>query len=951
MSATPINSTASTASKMPLQEGSGSNVFPATMADEERKLIQERRRVVAADSQLLSRVNRDEGCLGLALSGGGIRSATFCLGVLQHMARSKLLRAVDYLSTVSGGGYIGGFLGALFMRGRGFAMEEAKAASGDVAAVEKDSPVVHVEKLLGSNASPIIRWLRENGRHLAPNGAGDLLTALAVQLRNWTSVVVVMGISLLTIFLGTQVLRLVIDSVASLGFLAKMLKIPQGDLWLSPWLVPTVAVAAIAVMYGWGYWLVSKPSENAGRYLSKAATLVALIFSAWLGMKQEDYVAGTFKCIVGLGLGALLITLLEWIAALISLASQRQEKEGQPKERTLHRMFALRSNDGMELWRLLRNRCSISLKTCLVVTGCLLIFALIDTFGQSLYLAFTRGANLRAALAAVWTASGLALVFSFGDKVWAWIERFSGGKKVQPSLDLIALAAGILGVFVFLLNCDILAHACVWTFRKPGPGAFPDRQLLWAMLSGSAILACLFGRNLPFLNASSLQYLYGARLVRAYFGATNPRRHFPRKVAVVDTISGDDTSLSGYVPHNNGGPLHIINVTFNETCSGESQLEQRDRKGLQFAVGPAGLSVGARFHARWCDDGRYPRGSAIIPIPGGNPDNNFQMFPSPEPLKIFGYTLRRAPAARRVESLTVGHWIAISGAAFGTGMGHMTSLGLSLLAGLSNVRLGYWWDSQVSPRERRKNEVAPGKTGWGGRFFSWFLPVQSYLLDEWLARFHGPARRYWYLSDGGHFENTAVYELLRRRVPHIVCCDCGADPDYGFADIANLVRKARIDFGAEVRFVSKEKLRSASPEIPENVILQIGLPEEFNKKLKGRHQSHAIVAAVRFDSAADGENRFALILFLKPSLSGDEPLDLWEYDMHQKDFPQESTADQFFDEAQWESYRKLGEHIAGGTLIGGKNEAFWFTELCPKTIWEQVTPDNLSAGPNPAQSS
>ncbi len=949
MSATPSNSAAS---KTRLQEGIGLNVFPAIMADEEWKLILDRRRVTAADSQSPSSCNRDDGCLGLALSGGGIRSATFCLGVLQHMARGKLLRAVDYLSTVSGGGYIGVFLGALFMRGREFAIEEAKASNRDIAAAEKDPPAVHVEKFLGSNTSPIIHWLRENGRHLAPNGAGDLLTALAVQLRNWTSVVVVMGISLLTIFLGTQVLRLAIESVESLGFLAKMLKIPEGDLWLSPWLVPTVAAAAIAVMFGWGYWLISKPHENAGRHLSKVATLIALIFSAWLGLTQTDYIAGTFKCILGLGFGALLVSLLEGVAALISLVSQRRKKdERQPKELTFRRIFALRSNNGMELWRLLRNRCSISLKICLVVTGCLLAFAVIDTFGQSLYLAFMRGANLRAALTAVWTASGLALVFSLGDKVWAWIERFSGGKKIKPSLDLIALAAGILGVFVFLLNCDILAHACAWTFNRPGPGAFPDRQLLWIILSGCAILACLFGRNLPFLNASSLQYLYGARLVRAYLGATNPHRHFPRKVAVVDTISGDDSSLSVYAPHKNGGPLHIINVTFNETCSGESQLEQRDRKGLQFAVGPAGLSVGARFHARWCDDGRYPRGSAIIPIPGGSPDNNFQMFPQPEPLKIFGYTLRRASIIRRVESLTVGHWIAISGAAFGTGMGHMTSLGLSLLAGLSNVRLGYWWDSQVKPMERSKNEVAPGKTGWSGRFFSWLLPVQTYLLDEWLARFHGPARRYWYLSDGGHFENTAVYELLRRRVPHIICCDCGADPDYGFADIANLVRKARIDFGAEIRFISKDKLHSAHLDIPENVVRQIDLPEEFDKKLKRNRQSHAIVAAVRFDQASDAENRFGLILFLKPSLSGDEPLDLWEYDMHQKDFPQESTGDQFFDEAQWESYRKLGEHIAGSMLTGGKNDAFWFTELCPKTIWEYATSDNPLAEPHLAQSS
>src|ERR1700735_579509 len=50
--------------------------------------------------------------VGVAFSGGGIRSATFNLGVLQALAELKLLHRVDYLSTVSGGGYIGGWLAA-----------------------------------------------------------------------------------------------------------------------------------------------------------------------------------------------------------------------------------------------------------------------------------------------------------------------------------------------------------------------------------------------------------------------------------------------------------------------------------------------------------------------------------------------------------------------------------------------------------------------------------------------------------------------------------------------------------------------------------------------------------------------------------------------------------------------------------------------------------------------
>jgi predicted acylesterase/phospholipase RssA len=63
------------------------------------------------------------GLLGLACSGGGIRSATFNLGVLQGLARLGLLRRLDYLSTVSGGGYIGSWLSAWVYRAKGGILE------------------------------------------------------------------------------------------------------------------------------------------------------------------------------------------------------------------------------------------------------------------------------------------------------------------------------------------------------------------------------------------------------------------------------------------------------------------------------------------------------------------------------------------------------------------------------------------------------------------------------------------------------------------------------------------------------------------------------------------------------------------------------------------------------------------------------------------------------------
>jgi hypothetical protein len=68
---------------------------------------------------------------------------------------------------------------------------------------------------------------------------------------------------------------------------------------------------------------------------------------------------------------------------------------------------------------------------------------------------------------------------------------------------------------------------------------------------------------------------------------------------------------------------------------------------------------------------------------------------------------------------------------------------------------------------------------------------------------------------------------------------------------------------------------------------------------------HAILARIHYLD----KDTFSWLLLIKPSLMGDEATDVVQYQRTHPLFPQEPTADQYFDEAQWESYRKLGEHI------------------------------------------
>lgn len=196
--------------------------------------------------------------VGVALSGGGIRSATFCLGVFQALARQKLLGKIDFLSTVSGGGYFGSFLGALFQR-------EHPATVGGVEAALADS-----------NSWPV-RWLRENGRYLSPNGAGGLWVFAAAMLRNWVAVhVVLLTFLLLPLALASLIRSLIWSSACNIPFYESFFgQHCVLSIWWSPFLLlPLLTFLLLMVPTGASYWL------------TQSKTLVSLarrIIASWSG--------------------------------------------------------------------------------------------------------------------------------------------------------------------------------------------------------------------------------------------------------------------------------------------------------------------------------------------------------------------------------------------------------------------------------------------------------------------------------------------------------------------------------------------------------------------------------------------------------------------------------------------------------------------------------------------
>jgi hypothetical protein len=230
--------------------------------------------------------------------------------------------------------------------------------------------------------------------------------------------------------------------------------------------------------------------------------------------------------------------------------------------------------------------------------------------------------------------------------------------------------------------------------------------------------------------------------------------------------------------------------------------------------------------------------------------------------------------------LSLGTAAAISGAAASPTMGSMTpSAAQTLLLSLLNVRLGFW---APTPSGRRWNE--PHARLW-----------PFYLLRESLAN-TGTLGTYCYLTDGGHFDNTGLYALVERGCRFIVVCDCGADPGLGFQDIGVAIRRCRIDFGAEINlgiddFVARDEASNTG-------------------------RTHVVSGTIRYQpehmemlgfgpAAVDGR-----IIWIKPSVTALNAADVRQYQRANSDFPQQSTGDQWYDESQFESYRRLGYESA-----------------------------------------
>ncbi|MGC3997972.1 MAG: hypothetical protein QM767_10960 [Anaeromyxobacter sp.] len=375
----------------------------------------------------------------------------------------------------------------------------------------------------------------------------------------------------------------------------------------------------------------------------------------------------------------------------------------------------------------------------------------------------------------------------------------------------------------------------------------PLAPQLWGFLAAAGFLVAvsLVSGFFVDVNRFSLHRMYRNRLVRAYLGASNVERR-PDPVSGFDHADGS-VLLKDCRPRVDGRTrlLPIVNCTLNLLRGGK--LGWQERQAESFSMTP--LYCG-NFYEGYRATAHYgsPRGG-----------------------------------------ISLGSAMAISGAAANPNMGYVSSPALTFLLALLNARLGVWL---ANPNER--GDHVAHKRGPSH--------ATAHLLRELLGLTDRKSP-FVNLSDGGHFDNLGLYEVVLRRCRHVVVSDAGCDPAAGYGDLGSVIRRIRVDFGVPIVVEREWQIAPRGPagELPTT----------------GYYCAQARVLYSRVDGTPP--ERDGVLVYFKPTLApwGQCPLppDVLAYARREVRFPHESTADQWFSESQFESYRALGEHLVA-TVIG-----------------------------------
>ena len=943
--------------------------------------------------------------VGLALSGGGIRSATFCLGVLQGLHDRRLLGLFDYLSTVSGGGFVGGWWSAWLSRKRDpdaqpdptslFPISErleperypsrlllepkaenTRAARSKEKARRKARAAVYEQSDASRSAAvgDAIHHLRLYANYLTPRKgllSADLWRAVTTISRNMVLTWLVFGMLLFSAMLFASIPFVATEPAAS-QFVCSAPQSLTGPVPITAadtacaganfsetrthrqlvverlkWtLLPALALLAVMTVLTGG-WL-------AYGAMTPVPTMVGLIAFA-LVITKVVYNEAWYWFVVGFA-GLFLLLCLLGLPDVFRRPAILWRPDAQPDRAVIRTRLAN--------WHsvILRGTVVITVVLLLVGFGHELIWYLFYIPSGPVASAIKKAGGIGAALLAV--VSTVYTGFSAAPSP----RSNDAGPETRTSSKLLITIAPPLALLLIGILLAWMSHGMLHTYGaasgvRLGPFAKSPafvEGISWSLLTGAG-LAAVFGAvelwndrvvkrdrvriagpviaglvavaGLLLLTPHAIQQLfptYGidslhAEIVGEAFAAlvatlilllwsfllaANPRAQVLLGLGVLSLVTvivfnmhplwfdvrttrlfyiafaGGQVALAsaiglGWMTDPNLVALHTFyKARLVRGYLGASN-EAREKSDItETVVGDDILVSELRNTERGAP---YHLINTTLNLVGGRDLATSQRSAATFVISRHACGSARTgyrPTAEYMRgALTLGTAVATSGAAFSPNMGSKTpSSAAAMLLAMLNVRTGLW---APTPNKRRWREAQP-------RLWPY------YLLRESLSQTNALST-YCYLSDGGHFDNTGVYSLVERGTRFIVMVDCGADPAPCFSDVGDLIRHCRIDFGAEIT-------------------LDV---EPFRHAKDGLNTQHAVMGTIVYapEHAAllgwdPADDRKGQLLWIKPAIVKTDPADVRQYRFENDVFPQQTTLDQWFDEAQFESYRRLGVETA-----------------------------------------
>jgi hypothetical protein len=711
--------------------------------------------------------------VGIACSGGGVRSAAFNLGALQALQSEGVLASSRYLAGVSGGSYIAA---AFCMVRKTWKRGEEPPLHGNDGWDDSDPTVVNADHPPFFPGSPEEEYLRNRSSYLAPGLFGKIQLGYRVLL----------GLAFNLGFIGFTLAAVAVPLAALYGWLYPSLdkslsQCPHRDCGFSAWpppsglWIPIAALAGLALVLGIG-------------------SMVAFRWAPWL----RDLTATWSLRLLGLAVGG--AALLMGVPLLLTLVRSLAEPVAKPGPV----VAATATEPGKP--------------AVLIGAGS------VATVGAGVFLQLradwleVRKLAKQVARVDKWyTGLGQRL-----RRVLAYLIATLAGPALALALMLVVMSA--------ILNLE-------------------QTYVRWIWFGGFAVgFAIVYA--FADLTTWSLHPFYRRRLATAF--ALKRVRRPPQMPA----NAAEEVGIAVERDYDKLVPLSKTAI--------ERNAEGRCQWPTLLVCAAANVS----------DNAATPPGRDVTSF-------TFSATAMGGPLigAVKTLELEERCDRHRLSYFTLPAAVAMSGAALAPSMGKMTRRPLRMLMGFANIRLGVW-----VPNPRRLEKFTQGS------FYP--RPRPSYLLRELLG-INPINANFLYVTDGGHYENLGVMELLRRGCTAIYCFDASNDH---FDALGDLVSLARSELDVEVNI-------DVSPLKPNDA---------------GLSAQNCVVGTVTFPGKGAPSGR---LYYSRPVIAREASADVVAYHTRDPRFPHDPTGDQLYTDQRFEAYRALGVQAARSAIATHREHA------------------------------